>query len=190
MGFVSSSGNSKTIFENDFLKNLCFTFHWQPPSSYTIQKKIVEFSQSIRKKIYETFRSKSSATLIVYPWSDLSKRATLSFLLIAPTGLISYLKTIPVSQEMWSVQYIFQQTQEIIQDLRDLGIRITMVYYDDISTFNAFKKFLQNDTHSRSLPCMGNLTHWSKDLLSVLFSHESLQEIKQFVCFSICMFIW
>ena len=94
-----------------------------------------------------------------------------------------------MSQEMWSVQYIFQQTQEMIQELQDMSIRITMVYYDDISTFDAFKKFLQNDTHFKTLPCMGNITHWSKDLLSVLFSHESLQEIKQLVDFLLQVYL-
>ena len=105
-GFVCSSTVTRNIFENDFLKNLCFTLHWQAPSLYVIQKKIAEVSSRLSEAALRYLSQQSAVTLIVYPWVDINKRSSLTFVACTPTNTIVFLSHISSKADNWNHIFI------------------------------------------------------------------------------------
>ena len=188
-GFICSTGVSRSIFDNEFLRNLCFSLHWQPPSLYTIQKRITDFSKLIRSNIDSFLSSQQAVTLIVYPWVDINKKYTVSYLACSSTGILMFFNTVYCNQDSWCTGTAFQQVQTVIQSLKERNIHVTMVYYDETLSFEDCKLFFQQNSDNSFLPVIGNTVEWCKNTLSLIFSHSSFLNIKQIVSFSFLLLI-
>lgn len=180
-GFICSSGVSRSVFDNDFLNNLCYSLRWQAPSLYVVQKKITDFSKLIRSRIEEFLCNQSSISLIVYPWMDISKRFSLSYLACTSTGVITFLSTSHYSQESWSNTFIFQNIQNVIRELRQKHIYVRMILYDELSFFGVFRTNFYQLPEFKSISFIGNMGDCLKDGLSTIFTHPSLLNMKQYV---------
>lgn len=180
-GFVCSSAVTKNIFDNDFLKNLCFTLHWQPPSAYVIQKKIAEISNRLSETTLEYLRQQSAVTLIVYPWVDINKRSSLSFVACTPSSQLVYLSHITSKADNWNQYFIVEQIQQAVSLLRSQNVNVSQLYLDDCFLFDQIKEVLVLDPQLSSFPLLGNTIEWCQDLLNTLFSFPLLMGIKQSV---------
>ena len=176
-GFICYTGISKNIFENDFLKNLCYTLHWQSPSLYTIQKRISDSSKRLYESCFNYLARQASVTLIVYLWTDISKRCSISFAACSPSGMICFLSYVQCKQESWSVSFINQQCQDMIQVLQQHQIHVGLVYFDDYMFFDTMKNALL--WNNQFLPITGNTIAWCSELLSSLFTYPSFMATKQ-----------
>lgn len=127
------------------------------------------------------FQNEIATGLIVYPWMDINKRFTVSYLLCSSTGLLSYMTTHHCNQETWGSALIFQQIKDVIGDLNERGVHITSVYYDDSIFFNDCCSLFLQDDFVKYIPISGNSTEWCKAAFSELFTHPSLQGFKQYV---------
>ena len=180
-GFICSTGVSRSIFDNEFLRNLCFSLHWQPPSLYTIQKKIGDFSKQIRSNIDSYLSSQQAVTLIVYPWVDINKKYTVSYIACSSTGILMFFNTVYCNQDSWCTGNAFQQIQSVLQSLKEKNIHVTMVYYDETLSFEDCRLFFQQSNEYSYLPIIGNTVEWCRNTLSLIFSHSSFINIKQSV---------
>ena len=182
-GFICSAAISKNIFENEFLKNLCYTLHWQSPSLYTVQKRITDSSKRITDACFQYLSQQVSVTLMVYLWTDISKRCSISFAACSPSGTLCFLNYVQCKQENWSVSFITQQCMEMLQVLQNRQVHVGMIYFDDPVFFDTIKNTFS--ANGPVLPITGNTIAWCSELLTSIFTYPDFMGAKQSVVTSL-----
>ena len=157
VGYICSSGSTKRVYENDFMKNLAFSLHWQPPSMYIIQNKIRELSAKLHTTAFDLFQKEPSVTLIVYPWMDINKKCTLSFILM--------------------------ESSHMIDLLAENNIYVSLLQFDNMAMFDDLVGAIPQVLPHISIPFLYDSIQLCNDILSPFFSESSLISLKQTVFF-------
>ena len=79
------------------------------------------------------------------------------------------------------IQDVFNRCQSFINDLKERGIHITLVYYDDSIFFSECCSLFLQDEILKVVPISGNSVEWCKGTFSEIFTHPSLLGFKQYV---------
>ena len=183
VGYVCSTGATKRVYENDFLKNLAFSLHWQPPSMYLIQKRLTDISKQLYDSIITSCTKESSVTLIVYPWMDINKKCTVSYIIYTSNDMLCFLAHYICKQENWSIMFIHMQTQQVLQMLSDHNINVSLIIFDDLELYDEVGDGFIQDENYGLIPYMLNTIQLCDDLLTSLFSIPYFMGMKQCVFF-------
>lgn len=151
----------------------------QPPSLYTVQKRITDASKRISDACFQYLAQQVSVTLVAYLWTDISKRCSLSFAACSPSGTLCFLSYMQCKQEGWSVAFIAQQCLEMLQLLQSRQIRVGMLYFDDAVFFDTLKSTFASN--GPALPITGNTLAWCAELLTSIFTYPDFMGAKQSV---------
>ena len=150
-----------------------------------IQKKIAEISNRLSETSLEYIRQQSAITLIVYPWVDINKRSSLSFIACTPSNQLLFLSHTTSKADNWNQFFIVEQIQQVVSLLRSQNVNVSQFYLDDCLLFDQIKEVLVLDPQVGHFPILGNTIEWCQDLLNTLFSFPLLMGIKQSVHFRI-----
>ena len=180
-GYVCSTGIPKRTFENDFMKNLAFSLHWQVPSFYILQKTIDNVSQNLLNAAIAVFKEEHSSTLMVYPWMDVNKKCTLSFILYSPHDFIFFYDSFLCKQEEWNAEYITNQTNAVLDSLFQQGIHITMILYQDTIYFKELKDSFIQSPERGLIPYQIDCVSVCEFILNSIFSISFFMDLKEVV---------
>lgn len=186
VGYICSSGSTKRVYENDFMKNLAFSLHWQPPSMYIIQNKIKELSLKLHDTAFDSFQKEDSVTLIVYPWMDINKKCTISFILSSASSIQYFLSHSYCKPEEWNTSFILLETSRMIDLLAENHIYISLLLFDNVMLFDELVDAFPQVLPHISIPCIFDSIQLCNDILSSFFSSPSLLSLKQTVSFFHC----
>lgn len=180
-GYVCSTGISKRTIENDFMKNLAFTLHWQFPSSYIIQKNIEEVNQKLNNTAMAIFKEETSSTLIVYPWIDVNKKCTLSYILYSPNNFVYFYDSFLCKQDEWTAKFITDQTNSVLANLFQQGVHISMILYQDNSFYKDLRdEFFQSENYG-VIPYQLDCVCLCEYIMTAVFTHQFFSDLRDIV---------
>ena len=183
VGYICSSGSTKRVYENDFMKNLAFSLHWQPPSMYIIQNKIKELSAKLHTTAFDSFQKEPSVTLIVYPWMDINKKCTLSFILSSASSIQFFFSHTACKPEEWTPSFILMESSHMIDLLAENNIYVSLLQFDNMTMFDDLVGAIPQVLPHISIPFLYDSIQLCNDILSPFFSESSLISLKQTVFF-------
>mgnify|MGYP007129816990 FL=1 len=183
VGYICSSGSTKRVYENDFMKNLAFSLHWQPPSMYIIQNKIKELSAKLHTTAFDLFQKEPSVTLIVYPWMDINKKCTLSFILSSASSIQFFFSHTACKPEEWTPSFILMESSHMIDLLAENNIYVSLLQFDNMTMFDDLVGAIPQVLPHISIPFLYDSIQLCNDILSPFFSESSLISLKQTVFF-------